>query len=356
MEERNKKAFDYFYGQAKKFWPEARRSMQGMIALALFRSNEKRIPEKILHSLKENAQINEEMGMYWKEMYERPSWWWYEAPVETQALMIEAFDEIARDTACVEDLKTWLLKSKQAQNWHTTKATAEAIYALLLRGAPLQSRPSDVEIGLGNVIVDPGKAKDLSVEAGTGYLKTSWTGPEVKPEMGNITVTKQTAGVAWGGVYWQYFEQLDKIKSHETSLKIVKKLFLQKNSSTGPKLMLVEADATLKVGDRLTVRIELRVDRDMEYVHMKDMRAAGFEPINVLSGYRWQDGLEYYESTRDAGTHFFFSHLRKGTYVFEYPLVVSHAGDFSNGITTIECMYAPEFTSHSEGIRVKVER
>jgi uncharacterized protein YfaS (alpha-2-macroglobulin family) len=105
-----------------------------------------------------------------------------------------------------------------------------------------------------------------------------------------------------------------------------------------------------KIGDKIIVRIELRVDRDMEYVHMKDMRASGFEPINVISTYKYQDGLGYYESTKDAATNFFMGYLPKGTYVFEYPLRVTHEGDFANGITTIQCMYAPEFTSHSEGI------
>ena len=104
------------------------------------------------------------------------------------------------------------------------------------------------------------------------------------------------------------------------------------------------------------MRIELRVDRDMQYVHMKDMRASGFEPVNVLSGYKWQDGLGYYQSTRDAATNFFFGNLPKGTYVFEYSLNVSHSGNFSNGVTSIQCMYAPEFTSHSEGVRVTVKK
>ena len=111
----------------------------------------------------------------------------------------------------------------------------------------------------------------------------------------------------------------------------------------------------LKVGDKVKVRIELKVDRDMEYVHMKDMRAACMEPTNVISEYKWQGGLGYYESAKDASTNFFFSWLSRGSYVFEYPMFVTHTGNFSNGITTIQCMYAPEFTSHSEGIRVNVE-
>ena len=167
---------------------------------------------------------------------------------------------------------------------------------------------------------------------------------------------KKGTGISWGAVYWQYFEQLDKITSAETNLKLSKKLFIQKNTSTGPVLQEVKNNDALAIGDKIKVRIELRVDRDMQYVHMKDMRASCFEPVNVLSGYKWQDGLGYYQSTRDASTNFFFSYLSKGTYVFEYSLNVSHAGNFSNGVTSIQCMYAPEFTSHSEGVRVTVKK
>jgi uncharacterized protein YfaS (alpha-2-macroglobulin family) len=297
------------------------------------------------------------MGMYWKEMFEGHSWWWYEAPIESQALMIEAFEEVAHDTAAVEDLKTWLIKSKQTQNWGSTRATAEACYALLLRGTQWLEKSSTVSIKMGDFAIDLANVKELKAEAGTGYFKTSWSGADIKPVMGNVTVIKDGPGAAWGAVHWQYFEELDNIKSHETPLKLVKKLFLRQNAAgDGPKITPVAENTVLKPGDKLTVRIELRADRDMEYVHMKDMRACGFEPLNVFSGYRWQDGLGYYESTRDAATNFFISYLRKGVYVFEYPLVVTHAGDFSNGITTIQSMYAPEFSSHSEGMRVKVEK
>ena len=111
----------------------------------------------------------------------------------------------------------------------------------------------------------------------------------------------------------------------------------------------------MNVGDKVKVRIELRVDRAMEYVHMKDMRGAWFEPVNVLSNYKYQGGLGYYEATKDASTNFFFNWLNKGTYVFEYPMFVTNKGDFANGIATIQSMYAPEFSSHSEGIRVQVK-
>lgn len=352
IDNRNQTAFDYYKGQEKKYWLQNSRYMQGMIALALHRYDDKVTPKDIMKSLKENSLNSEEMGMYWKENYD--GFYWYQAPIEAQALLIEAFDEVSNDKKAVDDLKVWLLKSKQTQDWKTTKATTEAVYALLLRGTDWLATESNIEISLGEQKIDPKKMPDLKQEAGTGYFKTSWSGGDINPKMGEVTVVKKDEGVSWGALYWQYFEQLDKITPSKTPLNLKKQLFLQKNTDAGPVIEPITEKTLLKVGDKIKVRIELRVDRDMEYVQMKDMRASGFEPTNVISRYKWQDGLGYYESTRDAATNFFFDRLPKGTYVFEYPLVVTHNGNFSNGITSIQCMYAPEFSSNSEGIRVKV--
>lgn len=352
MPNRSKEAFNYYIGQAEKYWLNKSMYMQGMIALALQRFGKPEKPRTIVKSLRERSLRNEEMGMYWKD--NRGGWFWYQAPVETHALMIEVFDEVAKDNAAVEDLKVWLLKQKQTQDWRTTKATVEAVYALLRRGADWLESDEPVDIKLGDITVNTQEMPDVKVEAGTGYFKTSWNKDEIKPKMGNVIVTKKNEGVAWGALYWQYFEQMDKITPHETPLKINKKLFVERVTDRGPVIEPIDK-STLKVGDKVIARIEIRVDRDMEYVHLKDMRASGFEPINVISRYKYQDGLGYYESTKDAATNFFMGNLPKGTYVFEYPLRVSHTGDFSNGISTMQCMYAPEFTSRSEGVRVKVE-
>jgi hypothetical protein len=363
----NKEAFNYYKGQSEKFWLENSRYMQGMIALALHRYATKTIPADIMKSLKENSLHSDEMGMYWKDM--SGGFYWHQAPVETQALLIEAFDEVTNDQDAVAELKIWLLKQKQTQDWKTTKATAEACYALLLKGTDWLEETPEVEINVGKYLVynsNPSRGireNEIYVghqaDAGTGYFKTAWSGKEITKEMGELKVNvkseKQEKGVAWGALYWQYFEQLDKITPAETPLKLTKKLFLEKPSASGPVITPVTALTVLHPGDRIKVRVELSVDRAMEFVHLKDMRASGFEPENVISQYKYQGGLGYYESTRDAATNFFFAYLPKGSYVFEYPLRVSHKGDFSNGITSVQCMYAPEFAAHSEGIRVKVE-
>ena len=342
----------YYHTQIQNYWLKRSLYSKGLMALIVDRMDDKKTSAKILKSLKENSITSEELGMYWKA--NTNSWYWYQAPIETQALLIEAFAEIENDTETIDNLKIWLLKNKQTNRWKTTKATTEAVYALLLQGSDWLSVTDIVDVIIGGQQIEPSKLEDVKVEAGTGYFKTSWSASEIKPEMAEVQITKKGYGIAWGALYWQYFENLDKISSAETPLKLKKKLFLKKNTDTGEEISEITTDTKVKVGDLVRVRIELRSDRAMEFVHMKDMRAAGLEPVNVLSKYKWQDGLGYYESTKDASTNFFFDYLPKGVYVFEYDLRVNNAGNMSNGITTIQSMYAPEFSSHSEGTRLLV--
>jgi uncharacterized protein YfaS (alpha-2-macroglobulin family) len=346
-----KEAAQYFTDQAATHWQVKDNFGQGLIALSLHRDGNTLIPARIIASLKERALHNEEMGMWWKSNY---GWYWYQAPIETQALMIEVFNDISGDTASVDEMRTWLLKQKQTTNWKTTKATAEACYALLISGTEWLNTDLLAEISIGGKKLDPGTLDGVAVEAGTGYFKTSWSGNDISSKMADVTVKNPNRVSSWGSLYWQYFEDMDKITPADTPLKLNKKLFIERITDTGKVLEPVSDNAILQVGDKVVVRIELRSDRDMEYVHMKDMRSAGFEPINVLSRTKRQDGLVYYEATGDAATNFFIEYLRKGTYVFEYPMWVTHKGNFANGITSIQCMYAPEFTAHSEGIRVLV--
>ncbi len=353
LEEPNSEMVNYYLNQTEKFWNTQNNYMKAMMALYLNRTGKEKTAGLIMKSLKETALHSDEMGMYWRNNPQ--GWFWHQAPVETQAMLIEAFDEVANDPKSVEEMKTWLLKQKQTQNWNTTKATTEAVYALLGRGADLLASDKLAEITVGAEKIDPNKTDKAKPEAGTGYFKASWDASSIKPEMGKVTVTNPNPTVAWGAMYWQYFEQLNHITPAQTPLNLSKKLFRERNTPTGPVIEPITESTPIKVGDKIVVRVELRTDRDMEYVHLKDMRASAFEPVDVISGYRYQDGLGYYQSTRDASTNFFISWLAKGTYVFEYKLVASQKGEFSNGITSVQCMYAPEFAAHSEGIRVKVE-
>ena len=363
-------AVNFYRKLAQENWVKASKYLQGMVALALSKTGDGQTARNIVASLRETAIRDEELGMYWKGM--EGGYYWYQAPVETESLLIEVFREIAHDTAADRQMKTWLLRQKQTHHWATTKATAEAVYALLTGKENWLDQEREVRVQLGEKTVDLS-----SGEAGTGYAKKIFDAPFVNPGMGNIKVSMTSArpGVsaagsgtgsaaarsvgspAWGAVYWQYFDQLDRITAAGQAkvLRVSKRLFIQRNTNRGPVLDTIPDNGTLHVGDRVVARIVLRADRDLEYVHLKDMRGACLEPLDVLSGYRWQGGLGYYETTKDASTEFFFPSVPRGVYVFDYSLVVGQTGEFSNGLGSVECLYAPEFADHTEGIRINVE-
>ena len=341
IDDKHREAVDYFLGQARKYWLKLDcRQSQAHLALALQRFGDKETPKAIIDSLRERSVSNEELGMFWRDT--ELSWWWYRAPIETQAMMIEAFAEVANDADAVEACKVWLLKQKQTQDWKTTKATADAVYGLLLRGADLLASDALVEVALDGKWIVP-----ENVEAGTGFYEKRYTPAEIAPRMGHVTVKKVDDGVSWGSLHWQYLEDMTKVTPFaDNPLRLRKTLFIKENTKKGPELRPVKG--ALEVGQELVVRIELGTYSDMEYVHLKDQRGAGTEPVNVLSQYRYQDGLAYYESTRDTASHFFISYLPKGVYVFEYSTRVVHRGSYQSGIAEVQCMYAPEFNSHSE--------
>jgi len=305
-----------------------------------------------LKSLSDKAIRSKDDGMYWKNNV--AGYYWYQAPIETQALLITAFDEMNYDTKAVEEMKIWLLRQKQTTHWKTTKATLSACYALLSKGYNLLADQKPLSVKLGDKPIE--KLRKVTPEAGTGYVKTSFAAAEIAPEFAKISVENQNNGIAWGAAYWQYFEQLDKITAAKTDVQIKKQLFLKMKTEKGSVLRTISEKDPIAVGDEVVVRIEITTRRNMEYVHLKDLRASAFEPVTTISGYKWQDGLGYYSEVKDAAMNFFIGYLPKGSYVFEYSLRATHSGQFSNGITTMQCMYAPEFTTQSEGIRIKVEQ
>ena len=268
-------------------------------------------------------------------------------------LLIEAFTEISPDSRELEAMKQWLLSQRKGNYWSNTKATAEAIYALLLNGHPETLSQSTTTITVGGETFTPGTDKEA--EAGTGYLQHVWKQTDVTPALGNIRVQTDEAHFAFGACYWQYFEDMDKVTAANEGLYVERALFHQAASSEGPKLDSVTTANPIRLGEKITVRLVIKSDRDLEYVHVKDLRASAFEPVNIHERYGWQNGMSYYESPRDAATNFFFTRMNKGTYILEYELIATQTGTFSHGVTTVECMYAPEYRAQSEGKTVRIK-
>ena len=348
-----KNVFNYYMGQASKYWNKRNIFTQANLGLAMFRSGDQTW-KKIVASLTEKSVSNPELGMYWNE---GNGFTWSQLPIERHARIMEFFITTQSNLKDIDKMKIWLLKNKQTNIWHTSKATVAAIYALLMQGEEgISSQIDDVNpalITVGKVDIN---AKVTHAEAGSGYIKASFKAGEMTKDMASIKVQNPNNSIAWGAAYYQYFEVMDKVTSFTGSpFKITKKYYKLSAGASADVLKEITSDNVLKVGDKVKVSITLETDRDLDFVHLKDLIPSGFEPITVLSGHKYQDGLYYYETVTDLATHFYFDTMRKGKYVFEYPVVVSHVGDYTGGITSAQCLYAPEFASHSEGIRVKVK-
>ena len=342
------------FAKAEKEFASKPLYTQLLMAIALHRNGEKKTAAKILEGLRQTAVVSKENGMYWKE--NTNSWYWYSSDIETQALAIEAFMEIDNDTKTVEELQVWLLKKKRTTQWKSTKATADATYALLLQNGNWTDVEVKNQITWAGKELPENKMNEVKKEAGTGYFKISLNKEEITKKHATVEVKNRGEVTGYGGLYWQYFENLDKITTDDNGpLSVKKRLYKKVSNNSGEELKEITSQDALEIGDLVTVRIEIRTKNDMDFVHLKDMRASGFEPVDVLSEYKWQDGLGYYQSTKDVATHFFFDNVPKGTYVFEYEVRANNAGNFSNGITNIESMYAPEFSSHSAGERVVIK-
>ena len=327
---------------------------KGILSLVLHRFRKTDTTQKIITSLIESAVNSKENGMYWKE--NSSSWWWYSNPITTQALLIEAFTETNQPIKYIEEMKIFLLKNKRTNRWKSTIETTNASYALLLQGKDWLSIKNNTVIKVGATKIATKKLSENQKEQGTGYFKTSWKANEISKQFKTVEIHNKSTVTGYGGYYWQYFENLDAIKSDDQNpLSIDKELYKKVTTDKGTVLKKISPTTALQIGDKITVRLLIKSDDNLEFVHLKDMRASGFEPTKVLSGYEYKDGLGYYQSTKDVASHFFIDTLRKGNYVLEYDVIANQAGSFSNGITSLQCMYAPEFSSHSAGQKVSIK-
>lgn len=348
-------AIDYYLHQCEVYGMKRSLSEQAMIGLVFIRNHNSRAQDIYL-SLKEKAVKNEDMGWYWNA---GNGYAWYQLPIETHALILEFFMEMEAPEDEVNALKLWLLKNKQTTHWNTPKASVSAIYALLIQGKNKGVSPWIVEsvepvIWVGKELVN---TSIRDTESGTGYVRKVWTSDDIPKDMSFIKITNNNSSMAWGAAYYQYFEQLQKVKSFEDNpLTIKKSIFKVDSGYQGDRLWPIDENTLIKVGDKLNIQLIVQSDRNMEYIHMKDLRPAGTEPDDILSGFRYREGLNYYHVTKDVSSHFYFDYLPKGTYIFEYTLRVTHPGDFTTGLATIGSMYAPEFTSHSEGGRISIQK
>lgn len=338
-------AMDYYrklVDKTVKTWPNLSLSDKALAAIVLHRLGFKDEAGKILKSLEEYATRSKELGMFWQN--NRSGQFREEGAIRVHSLITIAFNEIMPQSPLISEMKRWLLMQKQTQNWGTTPATSDAIYVLLSTGPDwlvTENNNSSIEWG-GK------KIGDINKDPLTGYIQCTKQGNDIHPEAATVTVKTSDNTPGWGALYWQYFEDFGRIEKTGHGLTIDKKLFVEEKTATGTELVPIN-QTQIEPGQKIVVRLVVKSDRDLEFVHLKDQRAACFEQTRQLSGYQWQDGLGYYREDRDAFTNFFFDFLPKGEYVFTYEVWLDRKGIYNNGATSVQCLYAPQYSAFSQG-------
>ncbi|GAB4322428.1 MAG: alpha-2-macroglobulin family protein [Bacteroidales bacterium] len=340
-------AFDWIRDQAATCWSGRNNYQKTMIALALDNLGVKSLPTRIMQSVREYALYDKELGMWFRD--DTPKYNWYGDALAAQALYITAFDRILGDKKATLHLRQWLLNNKRTNSWPTSRSSAEAVYALLSTGEEwlVPEKPLQIIIGSDTL--------QWNGEAGTGLYTRIWEASQISGSMADIKVYNPNPGPAWGGLFYQYFDQLDKIEAASTPLSVEKDIYIEQTTDRGPVLSAAGEKVVINPGDKLVVRLTISTDRDMEFVHLQDLRPAGTEPLAFLSGSAFTNGLSYYRTLTDEAAHFFFDFIPRGTYVLEYRLVAGQEGSFASAPATLQSWYAPEFSSHSEGSRIKIE-
>ena len=337
------KAKDYYLKSLDKEWTSFNFNQRSKGALVLYRNGNEKTAKLMIQSFKETAQKNEQIGMYWPKKY-----FAFESHIATHANIMAAFAEIDQNQEMLDELRVWLLTQKQTTMWENSASTADAIYALLMRGSDWFEEGKEVTLRFGNTPINTEGGV-----AGTGFIQRRWNANEVTQDMRQLTVNNPTNHLVWGGLFRQYFVPIDEVKSDESGFTIKRELFVETVTDKGRVLVPAEK-RTLKVGDKLTVKITFTSQQDMSFVFVKDLRAAGFEPIEQISRYEYNDRMSYYQSNTDTDMEFFIEFLPKGTHQLEYSMFVTKEGYLNNGYALIQCQYAPEFSAYSDGMKVRV--
>lgn len=311
---------------------------------------------RFLTSTKEYTTYTPQMGRF----FDNPSaiFGWRNQRIPTQVAAIEAMTFARDDSLAVEQMKQWLLIQKQTQHWGNPLNTVDAVYALLMRGADLLSTEQSTTLKLD------GKAVTSAVlpTPGLDYLKCSYTTDELKHLPREASIEKNHPGLAWGAVYAQYLEDMNRTTSTYTGhtatahgqaidqpLSIERTWMVERSINGQMSWTPITDETVLHVGDRVMSQLTIRTDRAMDFVQVKDSRAACTEPANVSSDYRHEGVIGLYRSVKDAATLYFIDHLPKGTYTLEQTFRIDRTGHYQAGTATVQCAYAPEFVGHTDG-------
>ncbi len=334
-----------------KHWKEHSPYLKGMLALTLQRMGRPKDARLVFDSVMDSARTTQDEGTFWAP--EERAWLWYNDTIETHAFALRTLMELSPQDARKDGLVQWLFLNKKLNHWKSTRATAEVIYSIvhyLKREGALGIREDATVLLAGQTVkyaFEPdkytGKKNQIVVP-----------GEKVGPDHATITVEKESKGFVFVSATWHF--STEKLPEEERGdfFTVSRKYFKRENAGREFVIRPLADGEMLRPGDEVEIHLSIRARHAAEYVHLRDPRAAGLEPENAVSRYKWDVGIAWYEETRDSGTNFFFESLPVGEYTFKYRLRANMAGVFKVGPATLQSMYAPEFNAYSAGHIVTV--
>ena len=327
-------ANDYLYKLLKKDIKRQTIYEKALTTIILSKHGDAKLAAQYVQSLKEYTVYTEEMGRYYDTP--RAGYSWYDYKIPTEVAAIEAIQMVRpQDKQTIDEMRRWLLQEKRTQAWDTPINSVNAIYAFL-NGNTQQLTPNTKNPTV--LAIDGAPIETSKATAGVGYVKTAIPEPKGK----TFTATKTSEGTSWGAVYAQFFQKTSDIEASQSGIKITRELRM----ANGQKLNA----NSLKVGDRIKIRLTIESTRDLDFVQVVDRRAACMEPVKQLSGYH--NGA--YCSPKDNATHYFYYGISKGKHVIETEYYIDRAGTYETGTCTVGCAYAPEYRATTPSVTLKV--
>lgn len=302
-------------------------------AMTLYRNGYANTARAIIESIRQYAITKPELGMYWDNL--QTGGWWELDKVAYTSTILQAMNEVEPRQDEIDQVRKWMLLMKQSNDWGTRSLAADAVYSILSTGSQWLERAANPTITVAGQPINLDKMAQY-----VGYFRTTLPATTT----GNVVINRTGSGPAWGAVYSQFKAPMTQVKEVAIQeMSISKEYYVYAQDGT-----LHKTDA-FKVGDKVKVRVIIKVNKDMDFVTLTDERAACFEPVDQLSGYRNEDNTWFYQETKDSQTNVFINSLNKGTHIIGYDVWVTNPGEFTSGIATIQCQYAPQLSAHSGG-------
>ena len=336
-----------------RHWKEHSPYSKCQLALTLKRMGRAKDAALVFSSVMDSAKSNPEQGTFWAP--EDRGWLWYNDTIETHAFALRAIMEITPQDAKKDGLVQWLFLNKKLNHWKSTRATAEVIYSLVhyLQAEGALGTREAATVRVCNQVVE----YTFEPDQYTGKkAQTVIPGDKIDPKTcSTVVVEKETKGFMFASATWHFSTERLPEEDRGDFLSVHRTYFKREKKGSEWVLSPLAEGAVLAPGDQVEVQLSIRCKHPFEYVHLRDPRAAGLEPENAVSRFKWDLGIGWYEETRDSGTNFFFEWLPQGEYTFKYRLRANMAGTFKVGPATLQSMYAPEFSAYSAGAVLTVK-